>query len=102
MGTTLGILVADGIGIVVGVVLCKRIPQRKIKWFSALIFVLFGLVGIYEVLSVKVGLGYTVLTLTLLTILSVYAMFAISKRQKINDENLEESKICKRSPDQKN
>src|SRR5665647_3384571 len=31
MGTTLGMLVADGIGIVIGVMLCKRIPQRRIK-----------------------------------------------------------------------
>jgi Ca2+/H+ antiporter, TMEM165/GDT1 family len=75
-------LIADGVGIMVGVVLCKRIPQRKIKWFSALIFVLFGLVGIYEVLSVKVGLGYTALVLAVLATLSAYAMLAISKKQK--------------------
>lgn len=92
IGTTLGMLVADGVGIVVGVVLCKRIPQRKIKWFSALIFVLFGLVGVYEVLSVKVGLGYTALILAVLAALSAYAMFAISKKQK----PLEDSKLCKK------
>lgn len=93
LGTTLGMLVADGVGIVVGVVLCKRIPQRKIKWFSAIIFVLFGLVGVYGVLSVKVGLGYTALILALLTIISAYAMFAISKRQK----PLEDPKVCKKT-----
>ena len=87
-------LVADGIGIVVGVVLCKRIPQRKIKWFSAIIFVLFGLVGIFEVLSVKVGLGYTALVLAGLAALSAYAMYAISKRQK----PVEEPKVCKKTP----
>ena len=93
MGTTIGMLLADGIGIVVGVVLCKRIPQRKIKWFSALIFVLFGLVGVYEVLSVKVGSGYTALILSVLAALSAYAMLAISKRQK----PLEEPKVCKKT-----
>lgn len=92
MGTTIGMLIADGIGIVVGVVLCKRIPQRRIKWFSAIIFVLFGLVGIYEVLSVKVGLGYTVLVLAVLAALSGYAMYAISKRQK----PVEDPKVCKK------
>jgi putative Ca2+/H+ antiporter (TMEM165/GDT1 family) len=92
MGTTIGMLVADGIGIVVGVVLCRRIPQRKIKWFSAIIFVLFGLVGIYEVLSVKVGLGYTALVSAILAALSGYAMYAISKRQK----PVEDPKICKK------
>lgn len=92
MGTTIGMLVADGVGIVVGVVLCKRIPQRKIKWFSAIIFVLFGLVGLYEVLSVKVGLGYTAIVLAVLAALSGYAMYAISKRQK----PVEDPKICKK------
>ncbi len=91
MGTTIGMLVADGVGIVVGVVLCRRIPQRKIKWFSAIIFVLFGLIGVYEVLSVKVGLGYTALILAVLAALSGYAMYAISKRQK----PVEDPKICK-------
>jgi Ca2+/H+ antiporter, TMEM165/GDT1 family len=94
IGTTLGMLVADGIGIIVGVVLCKRIPQRKIKWFSALIFVLFGLVGIYEVLSVKVGLGYTTLVLVLLATFSASAMLIISKKQKV----IEDPKICQKAP----
>jgi hypothetical protein len=62
--------------------LCKRIPQRRIKWFSAIIFVLFGLVDVYEVLSVKVGLGYTTLILAVLAALSAFAMYVISKRQK--------------------
>jgi Ca2+/H+ antiporter, TMEM165/GDT1 family len=66
VGATLAMVAADGIGIVVGVVLCRRIPQRKLKWFSALIFVLFLLVGVYEVLSVKVGLDYTTLVLAIL------------------------------------
>ena len=84
----------DGVGIVMGM-LCKRIPQRKIKWFSAIIFVLFGLVGIYEVFSVKVGLGYTTLILTVLTALSAFTMYLISKRQK----PIEDSKVCKKPVD---
>jgi len=77
METTIGMLIADGVGIVAGVMLCKRIPQRKIKWFSAIIFVLFGLISKYEVLSVKIGLGYTSLFLSILAVVSIYAMFAI-------------------------
>ena len=97
MGTTLGMLVADGIGIVVGVILCKRIPERTIKWFSAVIFVIFGLVGVYEVLSTKIGLGYTALTLLLLIIFSAFAMIIISRKQRTSGKNLEASKICKKS-----
>ena len=51
MGTTLGMVVADAIGIIAGIVLRKHIPEKSIKWISAAIFVLFGLLGIYKVLS---------------------------------------------------
>lgn len=49
-GTTIGMLIADAIGIVVGIVLGKRIPERLVKWVAALIFILFGIYGLYEYL----------------------------------------------------
>lgn len=42
MGTTLGRLIADAIGIVVGVIMCNKIPQKKIKLISAGAFAIFG------------------------------------------------------------
>jgi len=48
MGTTAGMMVADAIGIIIGIVLCQRIPDRLVKWFAAIIFILFGLFGLYE------------------------------------------------------
>jgi putative Ca2+/H+ antiporter (TMEM165/GDT1 family) len=80
MGTTLGMIIADGMGIIIGVVLCKRIPQLKIKWFSAIVFVLFGLIGVYEVLSINIGLIYTILALAALTVLSAFAMWYVGKK----------------------
>ena len=50
MGTTSGMIVADAIGIVVGIILGKKIPEQAVKWGAALIFVLFGLYGLYEYL----------------------------------------------------
>jgi Ca2+/H+ antiporter, TMEM165/GDT1 family len=47
LGTTTGMIIADAIGIICGIVLCKNIPERLIKWFAALIFILFGLLGLY-------------------------------------------------------
>jgi Ca2+/H+ antiporter, TMEM165/GDT1 family len=47
LGTTTGMVIADAIGIICGIVLCKNIPDRLIKWFAALIFILFGLIGLY-------------------------------------------------------
>jgi small basic protein len=43
-------LVADAVGIIVGIVLGKRIPERIIKWFSAIIFIGFGVIGLYQTL----------------------------------------------------
>ena len=48
LGTTAGMMVADGIGILFGIVLGKKIPERTMKWFAAILFIGFGLFGLYE------------------------------------------------------
>ena len=50
MGTTTGMVIADAIGIVIGIVIGKKIPERAVKWFAAIIFILFGLIGLYQYL----------------------------------------------------
>jgi Ca2+/H+ antiporter, TMEM165/GDT1 family len=47
LGTTTGMVIADAIGIIFGIVLGKKIPERAIKWFAALIFIFFGVLGLY-------------------------------------------------------
>ena len=49
-GTTAGMLIADAIGIIAGIVLHKRLPEKQVKWFAAITFILFGLWGLYEAL----------------------------------------------------
>ncbi len=51
LGTTSGMMIADAFGIIVGVVLGRKIPERLVKWFAASIFILFGVVGIYAAWS---------------------------------------------------
>ena len=48
LGTNLGMMIADAIGIVVGIVMHKHIPERAVKWGAALIFIGFGLVGLHQ------------------------------------------------------
>lgn len=48
IGTTLGMIISNGIGIIVGNAMGKHIPERAIKWASALIFMAFGGLGLYE------------------------------------------------------
>lgn len=57
IGTTTGMLIADGIGIIVGVVMCKKIPERIIKLVSAGVFILFGFIGSYQVAISKLNLS---------------------------------------------
>ncbi len=80
-GATLGMLLADGIGIIAGVVLGKHIPQKTIKWVSTTIFLIFGLAGVYEAISSKIGLVYTALTLTSLIVFSIMAIIFITRKQ---------------------
>lgn len=49
-GTTAGMLIADAIGIGIGIVMGKKIPERAVKWIAAVIFILFGFWGLYEYL----------------------------------------------------
>ena len=47
-GTTTGMMIADGLGIILGIVLQKKIPEKQMKWTAALIFICFGVAGLYE------------------------------------------------------
>lgn len=49
-GTTMGMVIADAIGIGIGIIVGKKIPERAVKWLAALIFIFFGFYGLYEYL----------------------------------------------------
>ncbi len=88
LGTTTGMLVADAIGIIFGIVLGKNIPDRAIKWFAALVFILFGIIGLYGALPrtfwslpVVVGGGAGLLAL-------IYAVVRLSGKPKETENDL--------------
>ncbi|MBM7869891.1 putative Ca2+/H+ antiporter (TMEM165/GDT1 family) [Clostridium pascui] len=47
MGTTVGMMVADSIGIIGGAWMCKNIPEVYIKWIAGVIFMFFGTLTLY-------------------------------------------------------
>lgn len=57
LGASLGLLAANGLGIFVGAVFCKRIPDRIFRLISAGVFFLFGLYGIWEAAMGAYGAG---------------------------------------------
>ena len=50
-GSTLGMVAADALAIGVGLVLGKRLPERVIKYGAAALFVLFGVLLLWEGVS---------------------------------------------------
>lgn len=95
-GTTTGMLIADAIGIGVGVVMCKRIPERTIKLVSAAAFVLFGFIACFQVSIDKLRLGYPA-TISLLSLLALVTGWIALKliRNSRDEENPAVAEYCK-------
>lgn len=93
MGTTTGMLIADAIGIIVGIVLCKKIPEKKIKLVSAGAFILFGLIGTYQVTNEQLHLALPTIIAILAAIIAitlVAAYFLIKNNGNLDEtENVE-------------
>lgn len=53
LGSSLGMVVADGLAIGIGVVLGRRLPERAIKIGATVLFVLFGVLLLQEALVVR-------------------------------------------------
>lgn len=85
LGTTIGMVVADGIGIIAGIVLRKHIPERIIKWASAIIFILFGLFGVYEYMGNRYSFTSVFFTLGIIAIISAFLAYGIFRRSQIAD-----------------
>jgi Ca2+/H+ antiporter, TMEM165/GDT1 family len=47
-GTTTGMMIADGIGIIFGAWICKNIPENTIRWAASIVFIFFGTLTLYE------------------------------------------------------
>ncbi|HIU64760.1 MAG TPA: TMEM165/GDT1 family protein [Candidatus Avacidaminococcus intestinavium] len=95
-GTTTGMMIADGLGILLGVIMCKRIPERTIKLISAGVFILFGFIGCYEVGTNKLEFGYglTFAWLAFIALITALAVFYLIKQNK--NQTVDEYQYCKR------
>lgn len=79
LGTTTGMMVADGFGIIIGCVLGKKIPERAVKWSAALIFIFFGLFGLYEYVPQHFLTIPSILGTVLVTIVLIYVTARLGK-----------------------
>ena len=99
LGTLTGMMIADAIGIFVGIVMCKRIPERTVKLVSAGAFILFGFIGSYQVAAGQLHLDPIsilagMLVLAALTGVSVYFLIKIDNN-KGTEQNLQVGGCCR-------
>lgn len=48
LGTFSGMIIADGAGVLLGSVMGKKLPEKAIQWFAAIVFIASGIWGLYE------------------------------------------------------
>lgn len=87
LGSTVGMLIADSLGIVIGSTVFKKIPQKVVKAVSSAIFIFFGSVGLYNSVpySYISPLSITLYVLVLLTIIvAIYRYNNRNRRLKPN------------------
>lgn len=80
LGTTSGMVIADAIGILAGVVLGKKIPEHFVKWFAAAIFIGFGLLGLYDVVPRDFWKWPVLIGGTALLIAAMFAAVRVSRK----------------------
>lgn len=90
MGTTTGMLIADAIGICIGVVMCKKIPERTIKLISAGAFIVFGFIGSFQVATGTLGLNVQTALLILLGLAAITGVIAyyLIKNNRVEEDNV--------------
>jgi putative Ca2+/H+ antiporter (TMEM165/GDT1 family) len=91
-GTTLGMLIADGIGIVFGVVMGKRIPERTIKWAASMIFMGFGAWGLYDTLPSHIWSPSVIAASLLLLAIAIVLVHRLSAHRGV--QTLQETAVC--------
>jgi len=83
LGTTTGMVAADGFGIALGVTLGRRLPEASIRLASAGVFVSFGLLGVGAVLPTWLPSAATaaiLLTLAVATLVAAHTLFLQRRR----------------------
>jgi putative Ca2+/H+ antiporter (TMEM165/GDT1 family) len=85
LGTTAGMVVADGIGIVIGIVLGKRLPDTLIRLASAGVFIVFGVAGASSVLTGMLPLAASAVLLFGLVVATLAAAHHLFLRRRRAD-----------------
>jgi putative Ca2+/H+ antiporter (TMEM165/GDT1 family) len=84
LGTTAGMVVADSIGIIGGVVLGTRLPDTVIRLVSAAVFIFFGFAGTSNVLTMWLPLSVSAVSLFAVVVATLAAAhYLIIQRRRL-------------------
>lgn len=89
-GTTTGMLIADGIGIIFGVVMNKKIPEKVLKWISAGLFAGFGIIGYIGSGRLLMDMGTLIISGAAIVILTAILTMLIVKSNQKQESSLGE------------
>ena len=90
MGTLTGMMIADAIGIFVGVVMCKKIPERTVKLVSAGAFILFGFIGSYQVAAGQLHMGTANIVISMMILFALTGISAYFLIRSDNNKEIEQ------------
>lgn len=74
LGCTLGLILADLIGLIAGVILKSKMPARILNILSFIIFAVFGVLSIREAMGLMFGAGSTAAVTGYLVITAIFAV----------------------------
>lgn len=103
-GTTTGMLIADALGIIIGVVMCRKIPERTIKLVSAGAFIVFGFIACWQAGTDKIGLsaGTTLAIMGVLLVVTAACAVWLIRTSKISaNETVDEFCAVRHLEDEK-
>ncbi len=88
LGSTAGMVLADSVGIITGTVLGKKIPEQAIRWTSAVVFMLFGLAGVWRIIVPRAGIVSGAGIIVLLAAVSAFTAYRIDRRRPRKKEEI--------------
>jgi Ca2+/H+ antiporter, TMEM165/GDT1 family len=81
LGATLGLLAADGLGIFIGAVFCRKLPEKVFRLISAVVFFLFGFYGVWEIMEGRLGVGSSAAILAALAAITGLLAWSILRKK---------------------
>lgn len=81
LGTITGMMISNALGIFIGVVMGKKIPEKTVKTVSASIFILFGYLGLYQSITNTLWKFSSLGILTVIVGLYIYYLQVNSRKK---------------------